>query len=482
MAHYVAKRLGFKITRGWFTLFIILSALVGAAFWIGPFRARPADLQLFALSGDGRFREFVGIPSAWADTLPPASEATARFPIILAVHNAGAVGASPNRLSLSLPSRFRVTDSHGQPLQFTATMGNPLVRYELPLRGQPIPPGGVPSIIAGLDTIWLEPVVPTIYCTALSDSVPEFVSAPAINPQLLSRVRVFYSFDGERIRQRQTGLITIQVDPNLVKRDPAPNPPIFPTAVLKPEAPRPEMGALRYIGERTTWCGDPGQPMEVFDVLWETLEGGRFFVLYNGGAPRKYLFDLNRDSIVELEMWDQDGDGKFESRRPARMAIPSFLMPFVAPVPDSIAADSLAMDSVTASVDTVATSPQWLDLFYDTGKGPLRFAPSGDTASRAPATRPTPAPTPAVTPGAAAPATVTPPITQPAAGRPVRRIEVDSTKLRLFYDTGAGPMRFKRALDAARAPRPRPRRETGPPLLGVPVEEARRPRPDTSRR
>jgi hypothetical protein len=298
-------------------------------------------------------------------------------------------------------------------------MGNPLVRYELPLRAPAIEPGHLPTIIAGIDTLWLEPVVPTMYCTAMSDSVPEFVSAPASNPALLSRVRVFYSFSGARIRQRQTGLLTIQIDPELVKRTPPPNPPIFATKVIKPEAPRPPMSELRYVGSRATWCGDPGLPMEIFDALWETPEGGRFFVLYNGGVPRKYLFDLNRDSIIELEMWDHDADGKFESTRPARMAIPAFLMPYPKPV-----LDTMLVDSSGVPLDTATATPEWLQLFNDTAAGPLRF--SGKRA------RPAPAPPAPTTDAIAAPDE---PVTKP-----------DSAWLDLFNNTDAGPLRFYRSL------------------------------------
>ena len=297
-AHYVVKRFGFRLSRGWVALFLIAAVLVAGSFWIGPFRPRPQDLKLVALSGDGRFREYVGIPSGWADTLSPASEATARFPLILAVHNAGARVARPTGLALSVPSRYRITDTQGLPLPSSTTIGNPLVRYELPIETDAIEPGQQPTVIAN-DTVWLEAIVPSIYCTALSDSVPEFVAAPAQDPSLMSRGRIFYSFSGGT-RQRQTGLLTVQVDPNLVTRAPASQPPIFATEVIRPEVPRPALSGLVQVGARITSCGDPGQPIEIHSAIWETLEGGRFIVLYHGGAPRKYLFDLNRDSIIEL--------------------------------------------------------------------------------------------------------------------------------------------------------------------------------------
>ncbi|HEX6559890.1 MAG TPA: hypothetical protein VF021_10520 [Longimicrobiales bacterium] len=463
---YVVKRLGFRLTRGWFALIVIVGALAVAAFWIGPFRPLPAQLRLLALSGDGRFHEFVGVPASWTDTMPPASEATARFPLILAVHNAGSLAARPTRLSLSVPSRYRLTNRHGEPLRFHRSIGNPLVRYDLPVRTGVVEPRLQPAILGGLDTVYMEPIVPSIYCTTLSDSIPEFVSAPMQDPVLLSRIRVFYSFTGPAIRQRQTGLLTIQVDPNLVKREPAPPPPVYPTVVTEPEAPRPQMGRVKFVGSRSSWCGDPGQPVEIRDALYETADGGRFFMLYDASKPRKYLYDLNRDSIIELEIWDQDNDGKFESRRAAHLAIPAFLMPYREAKTDSLAADSAAV-----KVDTVQTTPQWLQTFYDTAAGPLRFAPAqpAKPAAAAPAG---PAPAPLVPP--ARTETVTVPDTV--------LTRMDPAKVRLFNNTAEGPFRFYYAENPSKAPKraaPRPR---GPKLLGVPVESLKYIRRDTPRR
>ena len=451
---HVVRRLGFQLPRGVVPLFFVIAALVAVAFWIGPLRPRPAELRLVALSGDGRFNDYIGIPTEWARLLPPASEATARLPLILAVHNAGVRRAQPTEVALSMPSRYRVTDSRGIPLPSQSVIGNPLVRYELPLKTPEIEPGHVPTVIGGADTLWLEPIVPTMYCTQLADSIPEFVTAPAINAASLARVRVFYSFSGPRIRQRQTGLLTIQVDPELVRRPPSREPPIFPTQVIKPAAPRPPMSRIKFVGTRSTWCGDPGQPMEIFDALWETEEGGRFFVLYTGGVPRKYLFDLNRDSVIELEMWDVDSDGKFESQRTARMAIPAFLMPY----PEDLLAKMTAADSLLAALDTIQVTPQWLAQFSDTSAGALRFStPYRPRQPVVPVTS----------------ATDTARATQPTQGAEVAPPTPEF--LQLFDNTEAGPLRFYRAARGEKIP-PRPRRETttGPRLLGVPIEEYRR--------
>lgn len=443
--HYVAQRYALRPTRSWIALFIVILALAAGVFWVGPFTAGQPQLRLVALSGAGRFQEQVTIPSAWATALPAASEATARIPLILAVHNAGLRPGQPQRLSLSLPARFRISDRHGQPYPAQVTMGNPLMRYEFPISAPDLQPGRLPTIIAGLDTLWLEPIIPSLYCTALSDSVPEFVSAPPQNSELLSEVRIFYSFDGERIRERQTGLLTIRIDPELIRREPARTPPTFATEVIRPAAPLPVLDELRWVGARNTWCGDPGRPLKIFNTLWETSTGGRFFVLYHGDVPRKYLFDLNRDSIIELEMWDHDGDGKFESRRAARLTIPAFLMPYPEPAILAAVSDSVARVAGGLTLDTAAATPAWIQTFYDTAAGPLRFS--------------------GIARAAPSPSTPTPTAQQ-----------VDAAWLRLFNQTSAGPLRFYRAMMGE--PLPQPRVETGPKLLGVPIEERRAPRPE----
>ncbi|HSL71952.1 MAG TPA: hypothetical protein VK864_17010 [Longimicrobiales bacterium] len=381
---HVVQRLGFNVGRGWLMLAFVVSALIGTAFWIGPFRPLPPELKLLALSGNGQFREAIDFPRAWADTTPPQPDVRARFPLVLAVYNAGARAASPIRLALSVPARYRLANSEGETYPGRVQSGNPLVRYVFAVSPGRIAPRTVPRVLSTLDTLWLEPAVPSYYCTALSDSVPEFVPAPPQDPNALARVRIFYSFDA-RVRDRQTGLLNIQVDPELLARAAAPTPPIYPARIIEPQAPQPQLGVLRRIGARTTYCGDPGTALELHDVLWETATGGRFFVVYHGGAPRKYLFDLDRDSVIELEMWDPDSDGRFEGIRSARMLIPEFLFPLRQRVRlattgiDSLAADSLTLatagDSTRVPGDSVGLESMEYprDLFYNTDAGPMRF-------------------------------------------------------------------------------------------------------------
>jgi hypothetical protein len=234
---------------------------------------------------------------------------------------------------------------------------NPLTRYQIKFESPEIEPGRLPVVLPSLDTLWLEPIMPTYYCVALADSVPEFVAAPPIDPRPLSQLEIFYSIAGRDITRRQTGILDVHIDPALLHRTASPQPPIFPTEFKKPAQPLPVFEALRIVGHRRANCGDPEQPMEIISHEWDTPDGGRFFVLDYGGKPRKYLFDLNRDSIIEMEMWDSDGDGRFDARRTARFPIPPFLLPLStfkpldARVFASLKPDSLARLSVFARAD-----------------------------------------------------------------------------------------------------------------------------------
>lgn len=395
---YVVQRLGFKIGRGTTIITLIAGALLGTAFWIGPFRPLPPDLRLLALSSDGQFRPMIAMPDSWADTTPPQPDITARFPLVLAVQNQGARGAVPQRVALSVPARFRIATSDGMAYPGQVSIGNPLVRYVFEVKTGRLDPGHMPRMLSNLDTLWLEPVVPSYYCTALTDSVPEFTVAPRHDPNALSNVQIYYSFDA-RVRDRQSGLLTVRLPPRLLERLPPPMPPQFQTTVYRPRAPVPQLGVLRQIGSRTSHCGDPGMSLEIYDVLWETATGGRFFVVYHGGAPRKHLYDLNRDSIIELETWDMNGDGVFEASRPARMVIPEFLMPprRIAVVRDTMRGDSVRVDSTGVPVDSGGTVvPQFrypTATFHNTEAGPFRFWRSerrsaGETIPEPPRPRP----------------------------------------------------------------------------------------------
>src|SRR5690606_24979900 len=271
-----------------------------------------------------------------------------RVPLVLGVRNSGGEPARPQRLEISAPSRVHFSRPDGRPLQGRAVSGSPLIRYELSGGFPIVQPGRMPTLLPALDTLWLELVVPSFYCMALSDSVPEFVPAPQPDPAAISRVQIFYSFEGDALERRQTGLLTVQLDPALIAAESPAPPPAFPVEMREPGLPMPSFAWLQYEGSRRGFCGEPEEPIELLTTVWTTPSGGRFFVLHYGGAPRKYLFDPDRDSIIELEMWDPDADGRFEARRAARLAIPPFLLPRPEPVPyyDVLALAELEPDSL----------------------------------------------------------------------------------------------------------------------------------------
>lgn len=309
------------------------AALVWLVLQVFPRGGRGSYLELLALGGDGQFSESVSIPGHWALTDGLDAGSTIRVPLILAIRNTGREDSPPARLELTVPTRYRMVRSNGQPIPAEYMPGTPMARYEMTVPAIGGSSGSIAGYLPVLDTIWLEPIIPPYYCIALSDSVPDFVPAPPAPVEAIAQVRIFYSFSAEEMKQRQTGLLSVQLDPDLLEQEVQAAPPVFQTIYSRPRAPFPNISALTYVGSRRARCGDPQDPMEILTTLWETPEGGRFFVLDYGGAPRKYLFDLDRDSIIELEMWDGTGSGQFDARRQARLPIPGFLIPERAPVP-----------------------------------------------------------------------------------------------------------------------------------------------------
>lgn len=339
------------------------AAAVWLLLYLFPARGRGADLELLVLGGDGKFSESISIPNHWAITSGLPSGAGVRVPLILAIRNTGKKKSPPARLELTLPTRYRIIGNNGHSLPAEYMPGTPMARYQIHVPAIRASSGTVAGYLPVLDTIWLEPIIPPYYCIALSDSVPDFVPAPPAPVEAIAQVRIFYSFTAEELKRRQTGLLAVQLDPALLKQETQPAPPVFPTQYSRPKAPRPPLSALEYVGSRRARCGDPQDPMEILSTLWETPAGGRLFVLDYGGAPRKYLFDLDRDSIIELEMWDGTGSGNFDARRQARLPIPAFLMPpAAAPAYDPAALASKTPEQLLA-----------LDRYAQVLESPYRF-------------------------------------------------------------------------------------------------------------
>lgn len=476
---HVVQRFGFRLTRGWAVVLLAIGAVVGVMFWIGPLRPVPAELQVLAYGGDGAPEPVVALP------MRDTATGRLRFAVPLSVRNVGARSGRPEQLMLSVPAYYRLATRDGL-LSGDVSPGVPLRRYAINLELAAIPADSVVRALPGVDTIWVEPDLPSYYCTASSGPIPDFVPAPARNPEIISDLRIFYSLRTQRADERHAGLLSVRVDPEALKVTPAPMPPVFPTTFRSPAVQEPELIGARPVGTRTAHCGDPEQPMELRTVLLETATRGRVFVVHVNGAPRKRLYDLNRDSIIELETWDVDGDGYFDARREARFRVPDFLVPPPSRIPYALLPDTVPPDSI------------WLAMFHDARRGVHRF------------TQPLPRPVAVVTetdtvaaePDTAAAATeelgpefggrpadavrralVVAPSDTAGAGRPPRAF------VALFNDTSAGPFRFtdpaaaaaateRAAADSLEEARLRARRRPAQPL-GTPIPY---PRPGAPRR
>lgn len=401
------RRLGlrFQLKRDHAVFILLIGAFIAAVFWIGPDRSAPARLQLVAFDASGDYAAAVTLDSASAvASRTPGSNV--RFPLVLGVRNVGAMTEWPEALYLSIPAHFRLLDAQGDGVPSQHTPGSPMVRYRVELEPAAVEPADGPVPLAGADTLWFEPALPDYYCRLVSEGVPEFEAAPALRPASISRVDVFYAFDGSS-SARQTGLLELTIDPSLLQVEQAPAPPVFRTTHYDTAAPVPALGRLAKVGERTENCGEPDLPAELYSVLWETDNGGRLFVVYTEGEPRKYLFDLDRDGVIEQEMWDRDRDGRFDASRDARFRTPSFLLP--------IPSDAEWL----AGTGQATSDSAWLSNFYNVAAGPFRFLRSPDDSAGVLAGAPTPVATPgppAPRPGDTAPQAGEPRVAAPGAG------------------------------------------------------------------
>lgn len=341
---HLLLRLSPRLDGRWLIGLLIVGALLAAGTfirWSGP----PPPLHLLALGPEGQFRDTVDVPASWGDTATTTPGAVARVPLILGVRNAGTRPVRPGRLSLSLPLRYRLSAAAGEALEPVSQPGSPLLTYTFDPELAPVEPERLPTLLPAHDTLWLEVVIPSYYCVALADSIPEFVPAPPPPVRMLGDVRIFYSFEGGQLSERRTGTLTVRVDTTLLQVQMPPSPPSFPMQA-DPVRASPDLGALRYAGSRRSMCGEPESPMELLSIVWETPSGGRFIALDYGGRVRKRLYDLDRDGVIERESWDPDGDGTFEATRRARLAIPEFLLPVASGPYDMARLDSLPADSL----------------------------------------------------------------------------------------------------------------------------------------
>lgn len=312
--------MGPRIDYRWLVALVVVATAVVVIRSIP--RAVPAPpLELVALGPGGGFSDTLAVPASWRDT---TTTGVVRVPLVLGVRNTGARPARPGQLALSLPAPYRLSDPAGE-LETEHQAGSPLVRYVFETGLAPVPPGRLPTLLPARDSLWLEVVIPSYYCVALADSVPELIPAGPPAPGTLSEVRIFYSLqDGDLVRRR-TGTLTVRLDTALLDVEvPAP-PPSYPV-VMDSATATPDVGELQLVGQRLSRCGEPRHAMELHSTVWRTARG-RMIALEYAGVERKRLYDLDGDGVIERESWDANGDGVFESTRRSRLPIPAFLLP-----------------------------------------------------------------------------------------------------------------------------------------------------------
>jgi hypothetical protein len=417
---HVAARFVPRLDGRW-AIALVAAGLVVAAATFVRWGDPVVEMELLALGPDGQFHDQLDVPADWADTATTTTDAVVRFPLILGVHNIGHTAGRPERVILRIPARFRLAGPGGEELPARIDAATPLVSYRLQPRLGPVEPGRLPTLLPGLETLWIEAIVPRYYCVGLGEGVPEFVPAPAPALGAMSQVRIFYALEGSDLRERQTGVLELRLD---TARMAVPMPEQPPTFAVETDAAaaRPEMAPLRLVGSRQVQCGEPEAPMEMLSTVWETEGGARLITLDHAGTVRKHLYDLDGDGIIDRESWDPEGNGRFTATRRARLPIPEFLLPpptgaaydmgrFADIPPDSLARlDPYARAMRGPGPVPIVTGPDPLPERVDPPR-PAAPAPLG-----APAAAP-PAP---ATAEPAPPAQPTPPVRRGAPlGRPV---------------------------------------------------------------
>jgi hypothetical protein len=333
----------------WLIVILVLAAIVGiGAYWLGPGVVPRARVELLAFDVTGRF-------AADAQLAPPdsATAGDVRYPLVLAVQNSGLRSAELQELSLSLPGWSRLIGPTGLELQSTNEGDEPLRTYRFPLDGDEVEPGALPVVIDGMEGLSLVARLPATTCRMRWDGVPEFDAMPDYDATLIATVRAFYSVV-ER-RERETGELTLHLDPSRVEASVANEFVTGPIEIGTPTVSLPAVGPVRLEGRRTSVCGAPELRYEIESIVWRTGadSAGRLIIVAHQGVPRRLLFDLDGNGRVELEAWDGDGDGRAEAKRAASYRIPVFLIPVPPPPPpDTMRADSTAADSTTVRADS----------------------------------------------------------------------------------------------------------------------------------
>lgn len=331
----------------WLGALLVLVA-VGVVVWRGPLRPGPASLDLLAYDERGSFVDRVHLSPVANDPRPGSPP---RMPLLLALRNDGPAPISAGAVVLSLPSWLSLENEAGEPLAHERLGGNPLASYRISFDPIRLEPGRFPTVLPAASRLWVRPFNSPWRCRLDDEGRPAFIPAPQLDPASLADVVAFWSVEEAGSDRRGTGNFSISLDPTFFDIPPAAQPPAYPAERLPADAPRPDLATLPLEGRQHAACGGAIEPLTVQSAVYRA-GAGRILVVSTGDTLRRWLFDLDGDSIVEAEAWDARGSGRLDLARHARYPIPEFLLP-PPPPPPPTAPDS----GVVSDTSSVAGRP-----------------------------------------------------------------------------------------------------------------------------
>ncbi len=344
------------------TVILALTAGAAAVWAIGPLRPIGGAIELLAFGPDNRFGQEVRL---FADSSAP----DIRFPLLLGISNGGTRATVVDTVHVSIPGRFVLLDGTGRPIPGRRDDAGPLVRYTFVGDAEPVEPGTLPAVLPGADRLYLAPAFAGLACRVGPNDRPLLEPAPPYAPEELARVDAFYSIETGSARRR-TGTLRLLFDPDVIARlatvDSLNAGPVSTTTDTSALAMNVEVGRTDVL------CGEPGAGEIITSTVWSTRAGGRVLSLAIRDTARLRLFDVDGDGQIERETWDADLDGRFESWRSVRYAIPAFLLP---PPPVDLPDEAETIDGAAADTTQIAVPPA------DTAPpAPVRPRPRPDSA------------------------------------------------------------------------------------------------------
>ncbi|MGH7477485.1 MAG: hypothetical protein ACRELD_14560, partial [Longimicrobiales bacterium] len=336
---HVLQRIGFLRRRGIIPMILIGLIAAGVAL-VRSLNANVAPLELVLTPLEAEVR-------------------AGRLPVLVGVRNSGLNAMRPARLEILVPARIRLRPAEaGAPIRATRVEDAPLMRYIIDADFPAIPPDTTAVRVPGVDTLWVERADRAVRCLAGGDSMPTFKPTPPLSSADATELPVFYAFSGGDLDQRGSGWLSLRLPPG--PAEPSAQLAYGPVRLGDPDSILPRIAGLRLVGVTWAECGPPEDPQRLASTVWRAPGGGRVIALGYDGVARKYLFDLDADSVIELEVWDANGDGRFEARRQARIPLFAEFLPPVAPrpAPRLAAPDTLRPDtSVRLGMDTLRPPP-----------------------------------------------------------------------------------------------------------------------------